>query len=397
MAASPSSPSPAFVGRVLTAVAVVAATGLVLALLWFGRGIVFLAFGAVLVAVVLRSAGRGVRRVIPRLRDAAAVGLAALVLVGAVAAFVWAVAPRIAEEGTTLAQQLPAAIESARTWVAGQPWGAPVLDAFGEPDPNGTIRSVAGSVPTFLGGLLGGVLNALVMVVAGLFMALNPALYMRGAVKLVPIPRRARAREVLLAVGDRLRGWLVGQLIAMSMVGVLTGVGLALLGVPLALVLGVIAFATDFIPFIGPFLGAVPALLMAFTQGPETALYVALLFFAVQQIESYVVVPLVQQKTISLAPALQMLVAILGGVLFGLPGTILATPLLVVVLTLVEELYVRDALGDDTVGADARVEGDEGHEAMEDVPVTPDRSVATPTPGEVTPAGPFAPTQHRPS
>jgi predicted PurR-regulated permease PerM len=138
----------------------------------------------------------------------------------------------------------------------------------------------------------------------------------------------------------------------MFAVGVLTWGGLALLGMPLALVLAVIAFIFDFVPFVGPIVAAIPAVLLAVLEGPQMVLYVALIYLGVQQVESYLVVPIVQQRTVAVPPTLLLLSALLGGVLFGLPGTIIATPALVVLITLVKELYVKDTLGDTTVDED---------------------------------------------
>jgi predicted PurR-regulated permease PerM len=121
---------------------------------------------------------------------------------------------------------------------------------------------------------------------------------------------------------------------------------------PLALVLAVIAFVFDFVPFVGPIVAAIPAVLLAVLEGPQMVLYVALIYLGVQQVESLLVVPIVQQRTVAVPPTLLLLSALLGGVLFGLPGTIIATPALVVLITLVRELYVKDTLGDTTIDED---------------------------------------------
>lgn len=137
-----------------------------------------------------------------------------------------------------------------------------------------------------------------------------------------------------------LRGWLLGQVVSMSLVGVLTGIGLRLLGVPLVLSLSVLAGLPDFIPFIGPVIAAVPAVLMAATVGPSIALYTVLLYIVVQQIEGNVIQPLVQRWAVALPPALGLIAVVAFGTLFGVLGLVFAVPLAVALRALVQKLYV---------------------------------------------------------
>jgi predicted PurR-regulated permease PerM len=141
-----------------------------------------------------------------------------------------------------------------------------------------------------------------------------------------------------------LRLWLRGQLIAMVVVGLLTGIGLWLLGLRSALVLGLLAGLLEFVPFLGPFLAAVPAILLALAVSPDLALWVLLLYVGVQQIEGYVLTPMVQQYAVEL-PGVILLFSLIGfGILFGMLGVILAAPLTVVCYVLVKRLYVIEAL-----------------------------------------------------
>ena len=134
------------------------------------------------------------------------------------------------------------------------------------------------------------------------------------------------------------------QLIAMAAVGTLTGVGLWLLGVHSALVLGLIAGLMEFVPYLGPILSAVPGILLALALSPDLAIWVALLYFAVQQFEGYVLTPLVQQYAVDL-PGVVLLFSLLAfGTLFGTLGIVLAAPLTVVTYVLVKRLYVIEAL-----------------------------------------------------
>ncbi|GAA4410940.1 AI-2E family transporter [Nibrella viscosa] len=331
-----------YVKRVTLAVGILVVTFLLLTFLWGSRSILFLSFGAILFALMLRAIADLLCRVLPGFPEKAAVGIALFLLVALFGIFIYKTAPSISAEAEKLAEEVPASLQDIEQRLERSGVGRYILKEFRENTPTPDLATGFGHIT----GLFGAVTNALVLLFGGLFLALSPTLYTKGVAKLFPLSRRPRVYEVLGCMGKQLRGWLLGQFISMLVVGVLVWAGLAFLDMPLALVLGVIAFLTDFIPFVGPIIGAIPGILLAFSQGPQMALYVTLVYVAVQQIESYLVVPLVQQQTVSLPPALIMIVALLGGALFGLPGIIIATPALVAIITFIEEVYVKDFLGD---------------------------------------------------
>ena len=150
------------------------------------------------------------------------------------------------------------------------------------------------------------------------------------------------ADELARALGR----WMGGQALDMVLVALVTGLGLWLLGVPLALVLGLIAGLTNIIPVVGPFLSGIPAVLFAMTQGFDLAVWVAVLFVVVQQLEGNLLMPLIQRFAADLPPALTVLAILAFGSLFGFAGVVLATPLLLVSIILVKRIYVEDVLGD---------------------------------------------------
>lgn len=207
---------------------------------------------------------------------------------------------------------------------------------------------VLSSVGRFAVSLGSGIADTLIVIVGGIYLAAQPGLYRRGTLKLVPAHRRALANEALEDSGRALGLWLKGQLISMIVVGLLVGAGLWLIGVPSALALGLLAAVLEFIPLVGPIVAALPALLVALTLGPETALWTLGLYLVVQQIEGNILQPVVQQYAVDL-PAVILLFSLLGcGMLFGGLGIILAAPLTVVVYVLVKRLYVKEALGTPT-------------------------------------------------
>ncbi|PWC43173.1 hypothetical protein TSO221_20235 [Azospirillum sp. TSO22-1] len=200
------------------------------------------------------------------------------------------------------------------------------------------LRPVATNVAFAVGDLI-------VVVFAAVYMAAAPDLYRRGLVLLVPPAGHARALQVLDVISEALWKWLIGQFLSMAIVGVLTAAGLWALGVPAVAALGVLAAILEFIPFLGPILAAVPAVLIAFAQSPDFALWVAGLYLLVQQLEGHIIQPLMQKRVVDLPPVVTIGAIACGGLLGGLLGMFLATPLAVVAMVMVNMLYIEDKLG----------------------------------------------------
>jgi predicted PurR-regulated permease PerM len=192
----------------------------------------------------------------------------------------------------------------------------------------------------------GVIINAILVLFIGIYMAVSPGLYVDNTIRLFPIRRRKRMRQVVSALGVALRWWLLGRAASMLVVGILTALGLWIAGVPQPLALALIASLLAFIPFMGPVLGAIPAILVALVESPVKVLYVILVFSIVQILENYFITPLIQQRAVSMAPALLITVQIIMAVLFGGLGVLLATPIAVVIIVLIQMLYIHDVLGD---------------------------------------------------
>ena len=225
------------------------------------------------------------------------------------------------------------------------------LDAWGMGDalrewtasfgPGGEVVANLGNIAVTVGN---GIADTLLVVVGGIYLAAQPELYRTGAIKLVPKRGRDLAAQALDASARALKLWLLGRMVSMAVVGVLTWLGLAIIGVPSRCALGLLAALLEFVPFIGPIISAVPALLLALADSPEKAIWTALLFLAIQQFEGNVLEPLVQQRAVDLPPALLLFALVAGGLIFGIVGVILAAPFTVVVYVMVKRLYVQEAL-----------------------------------------------------
>ncbi len=333
---TPASPRTGFVERALIVVAIAVA----LFLAWKVSVVFVLVFGGILLAVVLHALAAPLGRLL-RLSERWALAVAVALVAGAVSGVGWLVGQRMSEQLGLLVQQLPGAAAQAEAWLSGSPTGrflVAVLTAAGQT--GNTLSGLAGFATSTFGALA----DAVIILFLGLYLAADPHLYRDGLLRLLPRGGRRRAGAALDAAGQALQRWLFGQLIAMAAVGVVVGTGLALLGMPLALALGLLAALLEFVPFIGPIVFSIPGILLAFAQGPVYALWIALFYLVVQQLEGNLLMPILQRWVVAMPPALGVIAVVVFGLLFGPVGVLFATPLMVVVMVLVQKLYVEAAI-----------------------------------------------------
>ncbi len=192
--------------------------------------------------------------------------------------------------------------------------------------------------------------GAFVILFVGLYAAYEPQLYRTGLLKLVPLRSRDRAGEVLDQLNSALVRWIIGRLMSMAIVGVLTSIGLYFLDVPLPVTLGVLAALLTFLPNFGPLLAAVPQILLALNVSTETAIYVGIFNVVLQGVESYLITPMIQRSEVTLPPILTIAAQLLMGALVGVMGIMMAAPMVVAIMVVVQMLYIEDYLGDPDPG-----------------------------------------------
>ncbi len=182
------------------------------------------------------------------------------------------------------------------------------------------------------------------MLVGGIYLAANPRMHVHGVARLLPPARRVTVLRAMHDTGNALRLWLIGQGVVMLSMGLMMWAAYAWLGLPSAAALALIAALADFVPFIGPILGALPALVIASTIDMQTLPWTLGAVVVAQQIESYALMPFVQRRAVKLPPFIGLFSIVVFGTLFGLIGIILAVPLAVAVMTLVQRLWVKGVL-----------------------------------------------------
>lgn len=343
-----------FARRVLVAALVLLGVFGVVALVVRTAAVLLLGFGGVLFGVLLDGLASVITRRTPIPRGWA-LGLVVLGLVTVVGTAVGVGGPMVAAQMGELQESIAGGLEAVRERADAIPGLGDAVDELGRSGGQ-LAQRLAGAFATVLGGFT----SLLIILVIGVYLAINPKLYQRAVLHLVHRKYRPRGREVLAALGHALRSWLLGQFLAMIFVGTLATVGLLLLGVPLAPLLGLLAFLFEFVPYLGPIAGAIPAVLVALTVSPELALYTAILFGAIQLLESNVVTPLIQQQVVHLPPAFLIFTEVVLGALAGVVGIALSAPLGVAFVVLVQMLYVQDVLGDEV-----RVLGEDDEEGRE--------------------------------
>ncbi len=262
------------------------------------------------------------------------------------------IAPQVSEQINQLAEKFPETVKSAKEQLNQSILGRQLVEQIPE-DPRSWLQEKSGVLKQSMGvfsATFGVLADVYVIFFIGMFMMAQPTPYRKGVVSLVPLPHRGRAQEVLDKLGSTLQRWVAGKLFSMLVVAVLSSLGLWILGVPLALALGLIAGLLSFVPNFGPLVALIPAVLVGLMQGTDTALYVALLYIGIQAVESNLITPMVQKQMVYLPPAVILISQVLLGILVGGLGLILATPIIAITMVMINMLYVEDVLGDKSTG-----------------------------------------------
>jgi predicted PurR-regulated permease PerM len=326
-----------FIRRVL----IVIALGALTLAAWVLADIMLLLFGAVLVAVLLRALANPMMRHL-HMPERLALTVAVLLPILLMAAVAITLGPELSKQMRGLLERLPAAFNR----LTGELQLGSFIDLLKSSGATSTLGNMVSRAFAWSTSVLGAMASIALVIFGGIYLAADPAIYRDGLIKLFPPAVHANVTSTLDDIGDALQAWLRGQLVAMVLVGAMTGVGLWLIGVPNAIALGLIVGLADFVPYIGPIAATIPILLSASTQDTQTLLWACIVIVAVQQIESNIIMPLVAKQAVSMAPVVGLFSLVALGVLFGPLGLLLGFPLAIAIDIAIRRLYILDGLGE---------------------------------------------------
>ena len=335
-----------FVRRVFI-VSLMAALGYVL---WRLADLAVLTFGAVLFSVGLNAGAAAISR---WTRASHALSLTIVVLIGlavvglAMTFFGSVIAGQIDE----LIKAVPDGFRIVVERVQANPYGRYALEQARSFDIAGSTGWIASTLGLVARSTLQALGYAFLVFFLAIYLAAEPDRYRRMCLRLLPPRRQPAVSHVFDATGDVLRRWLIGQLVVMFIIGVLSGVGLWLLGIESAIALGLVGGFLCFIPYVGAVLAAVPATLVALTQGPTYALSVIAMYAAVHFVEGNFITPFVQAEATALPPVLSLLSIVAFGLLLGPASVLIAAPLTLFLMVVIELLYVEEALRQNPISA----------------------------------------------
>lgn len=343
----PSAPPFSFSKRVFTALLIAALFLLVLFVLWKAAQVLLLIFGGVLLAVLLHFSSDALSRW-TRLPMRWSLSVVLVLLFALLALFIWLAAPSVGEQFNALQENVRESARALTQNIRDTALGRVLADHASEMQENATSgdaemwQRVFGLFSTTFGAISA----VFIVFFVGIFFAYDPQLYVDGVLRMAPLAKRERTREVFNRIGQTLRWWLVGQLISMAFLAITTGIALRLLGVPLAFILALLTGILTFIPYLGPVIALVPIVMVAFIESPQLALYTGIVYLVIQTVESNILMPIIFHKTAHLPPALTIAGQLILGGMTGMLGFILATPLTAVAMVVTQMLYVEDVLGD---------------------------------------------------
>jgi len=304
---------------------IVVAVAVVPVLIWYLFDVILVAFGAIILAMLVRLGAQ------PFIRWASIPEPFALVLSGVLIFSVvggagYLFGSGIVNQFQDVVQRAVSASAGIKSQLQGSGFGEFLLRHLGGSDVSVTavLSGFLKISTSFLEGLV-------IMLISAAYLAAQPRVYRYGIIALFPPRMQRRAAEFVESIGESLRLWLLGQLIEMLLIGALSTFAVWIIGVPSPFALGLIAGIGEFIPYLGPLLAAVPAILVAITKSPEAALWTAVAYLLIHQLEGNLIAPLIQRQMVLIPPAVMLLGIVCITYLFGMVAIIFAAPIVVVI------------------------------------------------------------------
>ncbi len=317
-------------------------------ILWEIRQILLLVFAAVVFAVALNRVVRWLQK--RRVKRGHAIALTVISLLLIFVILFALIGPSFSQQLEQLINLVPTLLQHLRNWLNSLSTFIPeqLLDFrnLGDfiPRLQPVVTQLLGNAYGWFSDFVGILLNLLLVIVLTIMLLANPAPYRRGLILLFPAFYRRRADEIFSECETTLVGWMTATLIDMAAIGVVSFIGLLILGVPLALANALLAGLLEFIPNVGPVVSVIPPMAVALLEQPWKAIAVLVLYILIQQFEAYLLVPFVMKQHVSLLPAVTLLSVVVFGSFFGFLGVFLSVPLVIFVKIWIKELLIKDVL-----------------------------------------------------
>lgn len=332
------------------------ALGIGLYILWQIRNVLMLIFAAVVIATALNTLAAKIQS-LGKISRSGSISLAIALLFGILTLALWLVVPPFADQFQQLTTLFPKGIDRFSAWLDALRETAPPSVVPYIPDVESLIpqlqtqiqplanRFLSGSF-TIVSGTLGGILNMLLVLILTLMFLAEPEPYRKAFIRCFPSFYRSRISKILDKCAEALKGWMIGVLFNMLVIGGMSGIGLFCLGIPLPLANGIFAGLLTFLPNIGAALSIVPPIALALLDenAPWKPIAVFALYFIIQQLETNLLTPYVMAQQVALLPAITLMSQVFFATFFGFLGLILALPLTVVGQVWLQEILIKDVL-----------------------------------------------------
>lgn len=329
-------------GAIARAVAIITLAALVLFVIYSARDALMMVYVSVLLATGLGPLVNRIEHAVPRGAQRLPRWLAILLIYVAIVSVLTLVGllvvPPMVQQAQGLWQQLPDMFARAQRLLVN--YG--LLDhqitleeaVRNAPGPGQAVGTVASAVTTVFAGILGFV----TVLILTFYLLVESESLFAGFVRLFPKRDRARVDRVALKIATKIAAWLSGQLMLGGTIGLTAALGLYLLGVPYFYVLAVLAGLGEMVPVVGPIFASIPAIAVAATVSPQTALFTALFFLAQQQVENHLLVPKLMERQVGVSPVIVIVALLIGGTTLGILGALLAVPTAAIIQVITQEL-----------------------------------------------------------
>jgi predicted PurR-regulated permease PerM len=339
-----------YIEKVWQTVAIVALLVVVILIARVAFNVVLMVMAGALISTYFHGMGDFVERK-TKLKRRYAMLISVIGSIAILGLLLWFMGTKIQAQVTELSNTLPHTINNVKTKMATSPIGQKILESTSD----NNSQKMMSTAQSFFSTSFGVIGDIYIIMFLSIFFTANPSLYKNGILLLIPKDKKALGQHIMNRISLSLKGWLKGMMVSMVLVTILISAGLSLIGIPVAMVLGLITGILELIPNLGSLLAMIPGVLLALTISTNKGIIVALLYITSQTITANIVNPLIQKKLIKLPPALTLISQLIMGALSGALGIILAVPLLAIVIILVDELYVKKINDSEDINADATV------------------------------------------